>query len=71
MSRQIEAAGSNIVDGSDAGKSHCKRDNACKEAVHRVGPNSSLSLVAHPRDGATTGVCWSFSDPGTSLYAVW
>jgi hypothetical protein len=55
-----------IVDGGNAGKSQCKQERL-QQAVHRIGPNSSLSLVAHPRDAATTGVCWSFSDTGTSL----
>jgi hypothetical protein len=60
VSRQIDTgAGSNIIDGSDAGT---------RKAVQQVGPSSS-KLVAHPnRDGATTGVCWSFSDSGTHYW---
>jgi hypothetical protein len=37
-------------------------------AVLQVGPSSSR-LAAHPEDGATTGVCWSFSDSGNPLFA--
>jgi phosphoenolpyruvate carboxylase len=68
-SRQIDkGAGRTLLMAAMPATSHKrKHEQRLQQAVYRVGPSSSLSLAAHPRDGATTGVCWSFSGTGTLL----